>query len=539
VIFALSSFLAFGCGKKKDEKKEEAKPAAEQEKFKPAYGDSIIIGSIGDISGLIPHITSDSSSHDIGSYIYSGLVRYDKNLQLEGDLAEAWEVSDDGLKITFKLRQGVLWQDGTLFTADDVMFTYKFMIDPNTPTAYAGDFLMVKKLEIIDIYTIEVTYDEPFAPALASWTLGILPKHLMAGKDLKTTTLATQPVGTGPYKFVEWLPKEKITLEAYDQYYEGKPYIEKVIYRIIPDNATMFLELKAGGIDYMGLDPVQYSRQTDTKEFKEKFNKYKYLSNGYTYMGFNLTHELFKDKRVRQAISYAINKQAMIDGILLGLGQVAVGPYKPGTWAHNPNVKRYDYNPEKAKVLLEDAGWKDEDDDGILEKDGRKFEFTLITNMGNDVRKKVTEIIQAQLADIGIKVEIRIYEWATFINEFVDKKKFEALVLGWGLSQDPDAYDIWHSDKTKDGELNFVTFKNEEVDELLIKGRTTFNQDERKAYYDKFQEILAEEAPYSFLYVAEALPVVSSRFKGIEPAPAGITHNFVKWYVPKELQVYK
>jgi len=538
VIF-LISVIALGCGNKEKEKKEVKNKEKKEKVYKTAYGDSIVYGSIGDISGLIPHITSDGSSHAVGDKIYAGLLRYDKNLNLEGELAESWNVSDDGLKITFYLKKGILWHDGELFTADDVLFTYQFMIDPNTPTAYAGDYLMVKSMEVTDLYVVEVTYDEPFAPALGSWTLNILPKHLMEGKTVETTSLATQPIGTGPYKFGEWLPKERITLVANDKYFEGRPYIDKTITRIIPDDATMFLELKTGGIDSMGLTPLQYTRQTDTEEFNKNYNKFKYLSNGYTYLGFNLMDERFKDKRIRQAISYAIDKESIIKGVLFGLGQVAVGPYKPGTWAHNPNVKKYAYNPEKSKALLADAGWKDTNDDGLLEKDGKIFEFTLITNQGNDVRRKVCEIIQAQLKDIGIKVEIRIYEWATFINEFVNKKQFEALVLGWGLSPEPDAYDIWHSSKTKEGELNFVTYQNPEVDELLIKGRTTFDQAERKKYYDKFQEILAEDVPYAFLYVAEALPTVSSRFKGIKPAPAGLSYNFIKWYVPEELQKYK
>ncbi len=539
LLVVMLSLVITSCGNKDGAGDKAAIPADKKVDYKPAYGDTIVMGSIGDISGLIPHITSDGSSQEIGSYIYNGLVRYDKNLNIEGELAESWDISEDGLKITFYLRKGVLWHDGELFTADDVLFTYKFMVDPDTPTAYAGDFLMVKSVEVKDLYTIEVTYDEPFAPALISLGIWILPKHLMEGKTLKTTSLATQPVGTGPFKFKQWLPKEKIVLVANDNYFEGRPYIDKIINRIIPDTATMFLELQSGGIDFMGLDPVQYTKQTGSAKFNEKFNKYKYLANGYTYMGFNLTNDKFKDKRVRQAIDYSINKEAIIKGVLFGLGRVATGPYKPETWFHNSAVKKYPYNPKKAKLLLAESGWKDTNDDGILDKAGKPFEFTIITNQGNDVRRKVCEIIQAQLKQVGIKVEIRIYEWATFINEFVNKKKFEALVLGWGLSRDPDAYDIWHSSKTKEGELNFVTYKNKEVDEMLEKGRTTFDQEERKKYYYKFQEILAEEVPYVFLYVAEALPVISSRFQEIEPAPSGITHNFIKWYVPKELQVYK
>jgi peptide/nickel transport system substrate-binding protein len=288
----------------------------------------------------------------------------------------------------------------------------------------------------------------------------------------------------------------------------------------------------------MGLTPLQYMRQTETSEIRSSFKKYRYLSFSYTYLGYNLKNPLFKDKKVRQAISYAINRQEIIDGVLLGLGEIANGPYKPGTWQHNPKAKSYPYDPEKARTLLAEAGWKDTNGDGVLEKDGKVFQFTILTNPGNDVRAKCAEIIQRRLKEVGIDVKIRIVEWATFIKEFINKRTFEAVILGWTISQDPDSYDIWHSSKTKPDELNFISYKNAEVDELLEKGRATFNQAERKQYYYRFQEILAEEQPYAFLFVPDALPIINSRFRGIEPAPAGINYNFIKWYVPKDEQKY-
>jgi peptide/nickel transport system substrate-binding protein len=253
-------------------------------------------------------------------------------------------------------------------------------------------------------------------------------------------------------------------------------------------------------------------------------------------MGFNLKHPFFKDKRVRQAIAHAIDKMEIVDVVLFGLGRPATGPYVPGTWYYNPDVKKYGYNQEKAKKLLKEAGWEDADGDGMLEKEGRPFEFTILTNMGNNLRKNTATIIQWRLKKIGIKVNIRVLEWSAFINEFIDKRRFEVVVLGWSLGFEPDQYDIWHSGKTKEKEFNFVSYDNPEVDALLEKGRRTFDREERKKAYFRFQEILAEELPYIFLYVPDATPIVNSRFHGIKPTPIGISYNLHKWYVPGGLQ---
>ncbi|PIU86070.1 MAG: peptide-binding protein [Deltaproteobacteria bacterium CG06_land_8_20_14_3_00_44_19] len=533
ILFALLGFL--GCSSKpEDISQRTSKPAP------PAYGDILIDSSIGDASNLIPMLSSDSASHGIAGLIFNGLVKYDKDLNLVGDLAESWDISEDGLAITFHLRKGVRWHDGAPFTANDVMFGYKTIINPNTRTAYAGDYLEVKDASVLDKYTFRVSYSKPFAPALGSWgNLVVLPEHLLKGKNINTSDLSRHPIGTGPYKFKSWKTGEKIELVSNHDYFEGRPYIDGYVYRIIPDPATTFLELKAGGIDRMGLTPLQYERQTDTHKINEDFNKHKYLAFVYTYLAYNLTNPKFKDKRVRQAISYAIDKTEIINGILLGLGEIATGPYKSGTWQYNPNVKGYQYNPEKAKRLLAEAGWKDSNSDGALDKDGVPFEFTIITNQGNAQRAQCAEIIQRRLMMVGIKVKIRIIEWAAFVNDFIDKRNFEAVILGWTTGPEPDIYDIWHSSKTRPKELNFISYKNREVDELLLKGRHTFNREERKRSYFRIQEILAEDQPYTFLYIPYALPIIHKRFKGIKPAPIGIDYNFIKWYVPKAEQKYR
>jgi len=533
-ILLLGASLLSGCDRKPPATVESLAEAPS-----PAYGDTLLMGSIGEPSNLIPVLSSDSASSDINGLVYNGLLRYDKDLQLEGELAHTWEISPDNLTITFHLRKDVRWHDGQPFTADDVLFTYQLLIDPAVPTAYADRYLQVVKAEAPDPHTFRVTYGQPLASALISWMFPVHPRHLLKDQDVTRSPLVRAPVGTGPYRFVEWRSGEKVVLEANPDYFEKQPYIHRVVYRIIPDPSTMFLELRSGGLDYMGLTPLQYARQTDTLAFKRRFEKYRYLDFSYTYLGFNLRRPLFQDVRVRRALAHALNKQELVDGVLLGLGTEATGPYKPGTWPHNPDVRRYEYNPAEARRLLAEAGWHDTDGDGILDRDGRPFAFTIVTNQGNDTRTKSGEIIQRRLQEVGVSVKLRVIEWASFIKEFINPGDFDATILGWTITPDPDAYNVWHSSKTGVGELNFVGFKNAEVDKLLEEGRHTLDQQQRKRIYDRFQEILAEQQPYIFLYVPESLPVVANRFLGIEPAPAGIMHNFIHWYVPVDQQKYQ
>ncbi len=215
----------------------------------PVTGDSLVEGTIGEASTLIPLLATDSASHAVAGQIYNGLVKYDKNLNIVGDLAESFDISKDGLIITFHLRHGVKWHDGAPLTSKDVLYTYQVTIDPKTPTAYAEDFKQVKNISAPDDHTIKVTYDKPFAPALASWGMSILPAHLLEGQDITKSPLARKPVGTGPYRFKEWIAGQKIVLEVNPDYFEGRPYIDRYIYRIIPDTSTMYMELKAGAVD--------------------------------------------------------------------------------------------------------------------------------------------------------------------------------------------------------------------------------------------------------------------------------------------------
>lgn len=520
---------------------EETETVSKQQKaYTAEKGGLYVNASIGEASNLIPWTSSDSASRAISSNIYDGLLKYDKNLNLVGDLAKSWEISKNGLVMTFYLRDDVKWADGSHFTAHDVMATFKTITNPKTLTPYAGDYQTVSSAKVLNDHTFQVKYDEPFVPALSSWTLKILPKAKLELEDINKSSLREKPLGTGPYILDKWRRGEFVTLKSNKLHFKHEPYIEKLLTRQIPDIDTQFLELKAGNIDSMGLKPLQFTRLTNGKSFTEKFEKYKYLSNGYTYMGFKLDHPLFKDKKVRQALSHAISRKEIVEGVLFGQGLPLACPFKPGTWAYNEKIQPYKQNINKSKLLLKQAGWIDTDKDGLLDKviNGvkTKFEFTVVTNQGNDMRKMTAELMQQNFSKIGVKMNINIQEWSTFIQNTINKRDFEAFILGWSLSPEPDPYDIFHSSKMGEKEFNIVGFNNKEADDIMVKARRTFNQVERKKHLDRFQEIMHDEQPYLFLYAPYSLIAIQKRIQNIEEAPAGISHNFIDWYIPKELQ---
>ncbi len=507
--------------------------------FPVESGGMLIDATIGEPSGLIYMVAGESAAAAISGNIFNKLLKYDKNLDIEGELAESWLISSDQKTITFKLKPNLKWADGKPLTSEDVLFTWKLVTDENTRSPYASDYQLVKKAEAPDPNTFSVTYDKAYAPALDSWSgLQVLPKHLLEKQDIHTTAFARNPVGSHYYKLDSWTHGENLKLSRNPNSVLGPANIDKLVTRIIPDNSAQFLELMADNIDSMGLDPIKYSRIVPARpELQKKLALYKELGNSYTYLGFNLKHKPFDDIRVRKAINYAIDKQEIIDGVYLGLGINIASPYKPGTRWSNPELKPYPYDVEKAKALLKEAGFADSDGDGIVERDGKPFAFEIITNQ-NKEREKSAVLIQRRLKDVGIDVQIRAIEWASFISRFIKTGDFDVVVLGWGLGLDPDQFSIWHSSQNQPGQFNFINYNNPQIDTLLEQGRLELNPDKRMKIYHEFAKVLLEDSPIVYLSAGYGLTAIHKRVKGIvSPAPpAGIGYNSHEWYIPEQLR---
>jgi len=502
--------------------------------------DAYVTASIGDARILIPFLADDTSSSSICGLVYNGLTKVDKDLKIVGDLAKEWEVTDDGRVITFYLKENVLWHDGEPFTAEDVTFTYKTILDPKTGSPYISSYKDIDSIDVIDPHTVRFNFSKAYAPALLKLGMGIIPKHLFEGvKNIRTSSFARNPIGTGPYKFSRWETGQYIVLKANRDYFEHEPRIKRYVFRIIPDQAVQFLELISSGIDSMNLNPYQYSFRSETPDFAKNIVRYKYLSHSYSYIGYNLKDPVFSDIKVRKALSYAINKKEIISAVLLGLGESCTGPFLKGTPYYNDLATGYEYDPVKASKLLAEAGWVDSDSDGVLDKDGQEFSIKLITNQGSQVREDVATVVQEQWSKVGVKVDIQVIAWAAFLDQFVNKKNFQAVILGWTIPLDPDISAVWHSDAARPGGLNFTSYSNPEVDRLIEEGRREFNPEVRKDIYQEAHKLIAEDVPYTFLFFPYETPGINKRFKGIKEAPAGIGYNFIDWYVPEKEVRYK
>jgi peptide/nickel transport system substrate-binding protein len=500
-------------------------------------GGSQVSASAGDASTLNPVLVGDATSQGICDSVFDGLTRYNPKLQLEGALAERWEVKDSGKTIVFHLRHGVRWHDGEPFTSADVKFTIDSIMDTRVASPAKSLFDLVSKIETPDAYTVIARYKKAFAPALESWGQDIIPKHLLDGKDLNTDPFNRHPVGTGAYIFKSWTDKQSIELAANPDYWDGKVHVTRQALRFIPEPSTQLLELKRGSIDGMTLQPDQYVNETNGPDFDRTNIKYDFPGlHQYTYLAFNLARPPFDDVRVRLALSGAIDRDELIKGVMQGLARPCSGPFSPLMQAYDPTVQPMALDLTKSARLLDAAGWV-LGSDGLRHKDGRTLEFNLITNTGNAPREKAVLIMQQQFLKLGVRADVQTFEWSTFISTHIDNHDFDAAVLGWQMSLDPDQYSIFHSSQTHPGENNFVSLKDPTVDRLLEQGRTTFDPAKRIAIYRAFHRRIAALQPYAFLYAPDDLSAVSRKFQGLLVTDTGYGwYSATRWYIPASCQ---
>ncbi|WP_419741753.1 peptide-binding protein [Paraclostridium dentum] len=523
--------------------------------IEPKSKDSIVYALTSSPTGIFNPLLNDTTYDDaVIDLTYNSLLSFDKNLNPKPELAKSYEISDDNLSITFKLNDNIKWSDGKTLTADDVAFTFTSLADKGyTGSKYGyveklkgakdyheGSVDKIEGIEVIDKNTIKFTFAEPYSPGLTNLgSIGIIPKHIWVEvpiaqwKDKKD--LLTKPVGTGPYEVVSFTEGQDVQLKRNDNYFDGDVKTEKFILKVTNED-TATGELLNGTVDVIDASNL---KNKDIKVLEsEGMDVTSYDSNLVQYMGFNLRDKKFQDKNLRQAFMYALDRNAMVDKLLEGNGQVVDTPMLPSSWSYpdKSTLNNYKYNKDKAKELLKQAGYEDRDNNGIVEdKDGKELVVKLTYPTGNKLREQTAPIIQANLKDIGVKMELENMEFTALMDKVVANHDFELYLMGNNLSLDPDPKPYWHSTSASDEKgnsaWNISSFKNEKADQLIEQGISVSDQKQRKEIYSQFGKLLNDEVPWAYLYSQNIRKAYNPHLKDFKPYTFNDFNNVKDWYI--------
>ena len=509
------------------------------------YGGTTVVGSFGEIpDGMNNHVSQDYTATQHQSFVnLMTLVKYDENLAPTPYLAESWEVSDDNTEITFHIRNDVYWHDGELTDAYDVAYTYRRAIDPATAfpnTAYWTHYDRGPDgVEVIDSFTVKFRM-RPHSEFIDPWRpTAIMPEHLL--KDVPSELLSQHPYGTvcpvgnGPFIFVEHRQDASWTFQANPAFPEalgGRPYVDRYVYRTIIEPTTLFAELMTEGLDvYIRPTPDQAQAIIDS----DAVDLLQYPFRDYVFVGWNSRRPQLADKRVRQALTRGTNRQEIVDALLKGYGTVSNGSVPPFHWAYDPSVGReaMSYDQDAARALLDEAGWVDRDGDGVRENSaGERLSISIKYNDGNDLRQGIAEIMQVQLAQIGVEVAPRVVEWGTLISQIGDPvaRDFDGVVIGWVVEYKLDDTDLFHS-RNLSNTYGWSGTQRPDMDRLLEQLPLVVDREVAKPLWREYQELLVDEQPYTFFYFSERIDGVSKRLRGVEMDSRGEWLNIKDWWI--------
>jgi peptide/nickel transport system substrate-binding protein len=549
--------------------------AAHRSPASTAGGNWVTVRLESDPDLLNPLITTSSTSNYIlagalGMMIGEHLLRTDPQTGKPGDpgLAVSYpEISADHRVYTFRIRDAVKWHDGHLFSAEDVLFTIKAAMVPAVDAAaFRSYFASVASVDIVDQNRIRFTMMEPYWLNDAALGMDIvpLPKHVYdregildryTFKDIRSSKAATDPilknfgesfnknpanrapVGTGPYKFEKWQTGQELVLVRNEDYWGQKPHLEKIVYKIVPDDTSALAALKSGELDFIPrrLPPRQLLEQTNSPAFRERFVKAAYNIPQLVYIGWNQARPFFADKRVRQAMTMLIDRAKVIEVVRLGMGSMAASPFVPGSPDFDPMIKPFPYDPKRAAELLDEAGWSDHDGNGIRDKNGIEFKFEILASSSNAAAGPLCDILQDELGKAGISVTARRLDAAVFQSTLRDQKADAAIgIWSTGLLFDP--YQLFHSDSAKNRGSNYYNFRNPEADSVLQRARVEFDAEKRKQLYWRFQEIFQDQQPYTMLYYPDEAAIYHVRFENVHFLHQRPGYDLTQWSVSPGVQ---
>ncbi len=476
--------------------------------------------------------------------IFEPLLSYDfETVELKPLLAKSYSISDDGLEITFTLRDNVCFSDGNKLDADDVIFTFNTIRDPRIlASSLANMFDDVVSVEKLDNLRVRFKLSRAYFKALENlsfWNVGILPEHIYSYKDPRDfINHISNPIGSGPYVFDRWKVGRSITLKRNENYWATKPNLERIVFRFIKNDLAIVQALKAGEVDYIRLRGDQYSDLSKDDGFVSKYRMLKYSTpmSPFYYIGWNQAFDCFSDRDTRVALTQLIDRDMIVKHFQKNNAQVVTGPFSIMGSEYDKTVTPWPYDPKGALELLHKAGWSDSDSDGVLDRNGKKFKFEFSYSASDDFYNRLAIYLKDSLGKVEILVEPDPVEWSVLVERVVNRK-FQAVVMGWSGDILEDPYQLWHSSQIDNKGSNFVGFHSEIADKLIETARRTIDSKRRNDIYHKLHRLLHEQQPYTFLYCSKEFRVVDRRFENVKVYPLGL--NYLEWYVPRDKQKYK
>jgi peptide/nickel transport system substrate-binding protein len=483
-----------------------------------------------------PYQTTDTASSSYQGFVYAaGLTKRNPDtFKIEPLMAESWDISSDFLTYTFHLRKDMKWSDGQAITSADFKWTFDESNKPENEYPYRENFDFIKSYEAPDPYTLVITIKEKFCPALEGVdAVTPLPKHIWEKLDWKdpekNPEIMHPTVFSGPFKLKEWAKDDHVIFEANDSYFLGRPKLDSYTIRIVPEQSIAYTMLKSGEVDSTGVLPEQYAEA----KANPKLQMYEWwrAAGSWSYVGFNLRHDVLKDVRVRHALSYAFPRQPIIDKVLYGLARPLYSTIVPSSEYYNPDVPHYDYDQEKAKSLLKEAGYT-QGSDGAWTKDGQPLKLKLIYGPNTSkTREKIAVVTQAEFKKLGIDVDVQGLEWGAFLKaQSSEPFDWDLTVNGWAATLEPYwMHQIWEEKFIPD--LNYPAYVNKKVEDLFTQSASQC--DNRKGIFNDIQRIIAEDSPYIFVSQDLSYVPINKRIGGVRATPLGIGWNVEQWYVVK------
>lgn len=532
LVAALMIFMA-GCTVTQEiEEEEDPIPQEEvviEEEITPAKGGNLTV-AIRNPKTLNPLYNEDHSIDQILRLVFEPLITLDDTLKPVPNLAESWEMSQNGTTLIVNLRRGITWHDGTPVTAKDVVFSMETIQKSGETSIYKRCVQNVSQYTEIDAHTVRITYNQPFSGALYALYFPIIPEHYYRGETMSSSAKNMQPVGNGAYRFESFTPMKTLLLQANENWFKGATYIDTITAMVTPDKETDLYAFDQKQLDVAITDVVDWEKYSEMGETET----YEYMTNYYDFIGLNFNHSLFQDKRLRQAIAYSIPKERIINEQYLGHAVAAKTPINPNSWLYEAEGNEYTYHAETSKALLAQAGWEDSDEDGILDQviDGMKqdLSFHMMVNKENMERVQAAYEIQTELQEIGIQLIIEEVEFDTYTSR-LETRDFESFMGGWRLSLIPDLTFAFHTSQAETG-TNYISYRSQEMDNLLQQAFLAQGDSGMKKAYKDLQQYIAEELPYISLYFRTSAVLTSNRVRGnVQPTMDSIYGNIQEWFI--------